>query len=86
MASQWIDLLHAVKSLKTCCNLYGIMAMLANECCCGQRLNSKPTCRITLQHSSGKMTLSCLHSWHFGGSKGKVRDLLKCKRVILWAI
>lgn len=74
------------KSLKT--NVVTNVAMLANECCCGQRLNPKLTGRVTLQHSKGEnVIVMCaqLAFWHKSGSKGKVKDLLKCKRVILWA-
>lgn len=56
--------------------------MLANECCCGQRLNPKLTGRVTLQHSKGEnVIVMCaqLAFWHKSGSKGKVKDLLKCK-------
>lgn len=50
--------------------------MLANECCCGQRLESKLTGRVTLQHSEVENVMSCaqLAFGHKSGSKGKVKD------------
>lgn len=51
MALQWIDSLHAVKekSADKCCNLYEIVAMLVNECYCGQMLKPKLKGCVRLQ-------------------------------------
>lgn len=49
------------------------MAMLANECCCGQRLKPKLTGRVTLQHSEVENVIVMCAQLAFGhksGSKG----------------
>jgi len=47
--------------------------MLANECCCGQRLKPKLTGRVTLQHSEVENVIVMCAQLAFGhksGSKG----------------